>query len=229
VVDVPQELAFLQQLAAVAKRLLSTQSRDYMVPLWRRLAVAMAGRPFDGQAPELHSSYALARAESWPEVSSAIRAEPHWWLQPTLCLRLAECGYRRRDRDEAFEAWCQLCWLHEAQAEQTLEAGEWQDREILEVWNRFLDVEDDLELDQPLATVLFPGWLLLSEPGLAQRLPVSLPVIDNHGAKVYQITHRLALVRLQGDQAMEIGLRAELQQLQPELVSYWKSRAAFGT
>ncbi|NIB43907.1 hypothetical protein HBA55_30170 [Pseudomaricurvus alkylphenolicus] len=222
--DTQAELSSVQELSGHAKRLLSAQYREYLIPLWRYLAKALEGVAFDPEQPQHHSSYVLARAEDWPGVSHAVNQSPLWQQQPVLCLRLAESGLRRQQRIEAITAWCYLCWLHPQVAEESLNEGGQGDRNVSDLWHRFLDLEDTLELDEPLEIGVFPAWLLLAEPGLAQSLPEKLPLREDRAAQLFGVCHRLVKARLAADGDREMGLRGELQQLEPALVDFLKSR-----
>ncbi len=224
VTDAARELALLQQLVPDAKRLLSAQCRDFLVPQWRRLAKALEGITFDAGQPELHNSYVLGQAQDWVGVSESILSESRWWTQSALCLRLAECGYLRQDRGEVLMAWCYLCWEHSEVAEKTLEGRRWADLNIVNLWHRYLDLEDELVLDDPLAPDLFPAWLILAEPGLVHTLPVDLPRENSEAGQVYATAHRLTSARLEGDSDAEMAQRQALQQYQPVLVGYLKTR-----
>lgn len=217
VADSAQELQSLQQLAPHAKRLLSAQCRDYLVPLWRRLAAALESQPFDPIQPDLHNSYVLAQAQDWAGVSQSIVQEAEWWQSTVLCQRLAECGYRRQERAESLTAWAYLCWQFPEQAAQLLDDGQWPDVNIVQLWHTFLETEDELELEAPFETQEFPAWWLINEPGLCRSLPQDLPWGNAPAEQLYGLVHQLLTARLEGNNEQELELRKAVQAAQPAL------------
>src|SRR5882724_2960622 len=79
-------LEFLTAIAPTARHLLGSGSRDYLSPLWRHLADALADHPFSPGAPNLHRSFALSQAQDWVGVSESILGESQWGSHPQLCL-----------------------------------------------------------------------------------------------------------------------------------------------
>jgi len=227
-IDPRAELLKLQQLSPHARQLLGTQCRDFLVPLWRRLANALEGLAFSSVTPNLHNSYALAQAQDWTGVSQSILNETGWWLDETLCLRLAECGHLRQSRHEVLLAWCHLCWQFSPKATQLLDSGLWADPNINNLWHQYCTLEEELDLEEAMPTEDFPAWLLLCEPGLAHSLNWDLPKIDTAATQLYQLTHQLVVVRQAGEFGDELELRKALQVRQPALLRYFKSKLIGG-
>jgi hypothetical protein len=220
VVDLAGELAGLQALAPVARQLLGGCSRDYLVPLWRRLLVPLDGRGFDVQEPLLHASYVLAQVQDWPGVSIAVRAQSAWWEHAELCRRLVESGCRRGDRVESLTAWCYLCWLHPESGLASLTEGDPPDQGIHVLWQYFLEFEDSLPLEEQVGIEDFPAWLLLHTPGLARALPTALEGDVRESQQAFHLAQRLSLANGVGD----IELRRSLLDLHPALFRYFKSQ-----
>ncbi|MET0498160.1 MAG: hypothetical protein ABW106_07825, partial [Steroidobacteraceae bacterium] len=103
--DPQRELEFLLDITPTAKRLLGSQSRDLLAPLWRQQAEALRGRAFAPEAPTLHCSFALRQAQDWAGVSAAVLGEAEWWLHEELCLSLAQSGFYSQQRIQALTAW----------------------------------------------------------------------------------------------------------------------------
>lgn len=220
-VEDPQaELLGLQALIPHAKRLLSSQSRDFLVPQWRRIDQALKNESFNPELAELHCSYVLAQAQDWLGVSTAILREPNYWQSEVLCLRLAECGYKRDDRAEALSAWCYLCWQFPETVDKILDGGQWGDMNVRRLWYAFWEVEEELDLEHGWATEEFPAWMLLAQPGLSGSLSGDLARNTSKGEQVYVAAHQLALVRLQGQD--ELLARKKMQELHLGLFEYWK-------
>ncbi|MEP7245706.1 MAG: hypothetical protein ABI885_18805, partial [Gammaproteobacteria bacterium] len=271
VVSDPQtELDFLLSITPTAKRLLGSQSRDLLAPLWRQVADALgpqssahssaqtsaqssghtppraAALPFSSAALNLHRSFALSQAQDWAGVRDAVLAEPDWWQHSALCLRLAQSAYHQRRRIEALTAWCHMCWRHPKQAAEALVKHRQPDAELTSLWQRFLDSEEELSQpgaprlrgataagaklgtagtfpstpEPPLAPSDFPAWLLLSEPALAELLPVDLPPDNTPSEQHYRCVHLCIQARRSNRQKEEIAQRKQLQAGHPVLFRY---------
>ncbi|MDB6158317.1 MAG: hypothetical protein JWO04_2023 [Gammaproteobacteria bacterium] len=224
-VDNPAErLAFLDAIAPTARHLLGPGSRDYLSPLWRHLADALAGRPFSPEEPNLHRSFALSQAHDWNGVSESIVGDAAWWLHPALCLRLADSAFRRRRRVEALAAWCYLCWVAPDQVAAAVERLRQADLSVL--WQAFLDCEEDAAPSgAPGPTLIasdFPAWLLLREPGLARQLSVDLARGSSPAEERYRCVHRWIHAHRAHRQEEEMALRRSLQQSHPVLFAVLK-------
>jgi len=96
----------LQELLAIeplARELLGHRDRDFLAPLWPALAESLAGRAFEPGAPQLHASFAWARAGRWDAVREA--AEHDWRSEPSLLLAYAAACWHRRDLGAARTDW----------------------------------------------------------------------------------------------------------------------------
>jgi len=225
--DPQQELEFLLETAPTAKRLLGSQWRELVTPLWRHLADALDGQPFSPEHPQSHRSFALSQAQDWASVSACVLKEPEWWLQPSLCLHLAHSSAFLHRRNEALAAWFQLCWHAPAQAADELSKAQKPDAGTGAAWQEFLVTEDDLSDDDADAATLgptdFPAWMLLHEPGLARHLNEDTARTDTPGEQNYRCVHRWIEARRAQRKDEELALRKALQASQPTLFRYLKS------
>jgi hypothetical protein len=155
--SVDDPAAELERLLTVieptAGKALGAQDRDFLVPHWRRLAGALAGHRFDPRRPQLHGSFAAARAEDWQVVRRTVEAESAWRSAPVLVQRHAAACERLGERQAALADWCLLCWDFPASAPDWLPES----RLVGIPWTDFQD------LDPPLDTADFPAWLLLQD------------------------------------------------------------------
>jgi len=225
--DPRRELDFLVEITPTAKRLLASQSRDLLTPLWRQLADALAGQAFTAERPELHRSFALSQAQDWAGVTECVISEAGWWLHAPLCLRLAQSGFYRRRRSEALTAWCHLCWLSPGEATLVLDSRRQPDPELTALWQMFLDSEEECSAsadgaDAAFTAADFPAWLLLHEPALAELLTVDLPTGTTPGEEHYRCVHRWVHARRAGRHEEEIAQRKQLQASRPALFHYLK-------
>jgi hypothetical protein len=240
-IDEPrQELGFLLEVTPTARRLLGAQSRDLLAPLWVQLADAVRGAAFDPHEPALHRSFALCQAQDWPGVGDSVLREPGWQQHASLCLRLVESSFNRRQRIPALAAWCQVCWRAPADAAQAV--GKLRQPELTTLWQRFLDDEPDspgadrsspasgpgavsglTSTDSAMPTTGellkesdFPAWLLLNEPGLALPLAEDLAT-GTTAEESYRCVHRWIHARRARKQGDELALRKNLQAIHPAL------------
>jgi hypothetical protein len=223
--DVGERVVLLLEIGPSARRLLGTDSRDFLSPLWRQLADALGATSFAADAPQLHRSFALSHAQDWVGVGESVLRESEWWLHPQLCVRLADSSFRRRRRVEGLAAWCHLCWRAPEQVAEWLEKLRQPD--LSSLWRRFQDSEEEaLESASASGPVLtasdFPAWLLLHEPGLARQLSVDLPTGDTPSEQHYKCIHRWIHAHRAHREQEEMALRKSLQSSHPTLFAMLK-------
>jgi hypothetical protein len=225
--DVQRELEFLLDTTPTAKRLLGSQWRELLTPLWRQLADALEGKSFSAQQPHLHRSFALSQAQDWASVSACVLKEPEWWRHPSLCLHLAHSGAFQHRRIEALTGWFQLCWHAPSHAAEALSKPHKPDAGIGAAWQEFLATEDDLADEDAAEAALspgdFPAWMLLHEPGLARQLNIELAHTQTPGEEHYCCVHRWIEARRLQRKDEELTLRKALQNGHPVLFRYLKS------
>lgn len=225
--DPRQELQFLLETAPTAKRLLGSQWRELLTPLWRQLADALDGQPFSADEPQLHRSFALSQAQDWAGVSACVLKEPNWWQQSALCLQLAQSGAFQHRRVESLTGWFALCWHAPAVAAEALSKPQQPDAGVGKAWQEFLATEDDLaddDADDPaLEPGDFPAWMLLHEPGLARQMGLDLAQTQTAGEEHYRCVHRWLEARRAQRKEDELAQRKALQASHPLLFRYLKS------
>jgi hypothetical protein len=225
--DPHQELDFLLETAPTAKRLLGSQWRELLMPLWRQLADALEGQPFSADDPQLHRSFALSQAQDWAGVSVSVLGEPDWWRQAPLCLLLAQSGAYQHRRVESLTGWFALCWHAPAAAADALRKPQQPDAGVGKAWQEFLASEDDLADDDSEDSALtpsdFPAWMLLHEPGLARQISIELAQTQTAGEEHFRCVHRWLEARRAQKKDDELAQRKALQAGHPLLFRYLKS------
>jgi hypothetical protein len=225
--DARGELEFLQETSPTAKRLLGSQWRELLTPLWRQLADALKDQPFAADDPQLHRSHALIQAQDWAGVSACVLQHPEWWRQPALCLAVAQSGAFQHRRVESLTGWFALCWHAPTIAAEALSKPQQPDAGVGKAWQEFLATEDDLTDDDAgdiaLAPTDFPAWMLLHEPGLARQLSIDLAQTDTAGEQHYRCVHRWLDARRAQKKDDELAQRKALQAGHPLLFRYLKS------
>lgn len=225
--DVRQEHAFLLETAPIAKRLLGSQWRELLTPLWRQFADAVDGQPFSADEPQLHRSFALSQAQDWAGVSACVLKESDWCRQPALCLQLAQSSAFQHRRVESLTAWFALCWHAPAVASDALSKPQQPDAGVGKSWQEFLAAEDGLADDDAGDAALspsdFPAWMLLREPGLARQMSVELAQTQTAGEEHYRCVHRWLEARRSQKKDDELAQRKALQAGHPLLFRYLKS------
>ncbi|MBM0103222.1 hypothetical protein JM946_00615 [Steroidobacter sp. S1-65] len=224
--DPREALKFLLDTAPTAKRLLGSQYRELLTPLWRQLADALADQPFSADEPQLHRSFALSQAQDWAGVSACVLEDRQWWRQPALCLLLAQSGAFQHRRVESLTGWFALCWHAPATAAEALSKPQQPDAGVGKAWQEFLAAEDDLaddSDDRGLAPQDFPAWMLLHEPGLARQMSIDLARTETPGEEHYRCVHRWLEARRTQKKEDELAQRKILQAGHPLLFRYLKS------
>lgn len=190
--DAARDLArLLTEIEPAAARVLGVCARDFLVPHWRRVAAALAGNAFDPQRPELHASFAAARAEDWATVNSAVETEVDWKSHLALILRHAQAAERLGESETALADWCRLCWDFPHDAACELVAS----RLLAHEWSAFQDLHVALDTED------FPAWL-----AIRGRLRCAIPA-DAGNARVREI---MAILRRLADRSEPTPDRATL-------------------
>ncbi len=202
----------LSRIEPAAREALGPQARDFLVPHWRRLAGALAGRPFDAERPEIHGSFAAARAEDSDAARQAVEAESAWRSEPVLIQRHAVACERLGERQAALADWCLLCWDFPASAPDALpESGL-----LGAAWADFQDLEPPLEAPD------FPAWLVLQ--GTASFAP---PQAANAAAReTFERIQWLAAQPAAAPDERVLAARRELRARHPRLFDLYMAAVA---
>ncbi len=211
VIDAAADMQLLQQtLTPLAESLLGKESRNLLIPLWRRLSLALHDQPYQTAQPEMHASYTASRAMDWDTARQAVEQAPDWRADPVLLQRHARACDQLHLRCDALLSWFNLCWRFPQQSD-VLESSI--DAELRQQWINFLELEPEL----PMQT--FPAWLLLDKPGLTRILVA--PHNDTTACSAsYQTMHRLQS-NIPGQTDKHITLRARLKQQDPVLFQHY--------
>ncbi len=211
--DVAADLRRLQEtLVPLAESLLGKESRNLLVPLWRRLSAALHDQPYHAAQPEQHTSYTASQAMDWDNARQAVEQVPHWQTDPVLLQRHARACDQLHRRCDALLSWFNLFWRFPEQGDAIKSS---RDTELRQQWAAFQELEPELP------THTFPAWLLLTKPGLSKVL-----VSPRHDTASCPASYR-TLYRLQGNLSAQtddnIALRAQLKQQDPVLFQHYLS------
>lgn len=222
--DIATELQSLQEsIVPLAESLMGNNSRNLLIPLWRRLSIALQDQPYQATEPDLHLSYTASQAMDWDTVRQAVEQEPYWQADLELLLRHARACDHLHQQAAALLSWFKLCWQFPQQCDALESSG---NHELRQQWIAFL------ELDPELPAQSFPAWLLLSKPGLTKLLPEPGSMSDKDDITcpasyhtMYQIQHNR--IQSQAESGKEnnadnnIALRAQLKQQDPMLFQHY--------
>ncbi|MCF6338706.1 MAG: hypothetical protein L3J84_12295 [Gammaproteobacteria bacterium] len=217
--DVATDMQMLQQtLIPLAKSLLGKNSRNLLIPLWRRLSAALQNQPYQSAKPTLHLSYTASQSMDWETVCRAVENESYWHTDAALLLRHARACEYLHQKPEALLSWFKLCWQFPEQCDIYASSN---DHELRQQWIHFL------ELDPEIPAQTFPAWLLLAKPGLIQQLPEPEPMSKVACPASYITLYQLQQERMQShaesgsDNTM--AMRTQLKQQDPELFQHFLS------
>lgn len=211
--DIATEMQRLQKtLMPLAQDLLGKESRNLLIPLWRRLSLALQDQPYQSTQPEMHISYTAIQAMDWDITRQAVAQLPHWQADPVLLKRHARACEQLHRRGDALMSWFNLCWQFPQQCV-AIESSI--DTELQQQWINF----QELELELPTQT--FPAWLLLNKPGFVQIVVVPS---GDHVVTAYPKSYH-TMYQLQssiGQQANNnMALRAQLKQEDAALFQHY--------
>jgi len=215
--DAATDMQMLQQtLLPLAESLLGKNSRNLLIPLWRRLSSALQNQTYQAATPMLHLSYTASQSMDWEAVRHAVEGESHWRSDPVLLLRHAQASEHLHQKPTALLSWFKLCWQFPEQCD-ALESSN--DHELRQQWIAFL------ELDPELPGQSFPAWLLITKPSLVRQLPEpgSIPEIKCPVSYdiLYQLQHERMQSQAEHGSDNAITLRAQLKQQDSELFQHF--------
>ncbi len=196
-----------QEVCGLAEELLRGSARDYIALAWRRLAKNLEAQPFDPNQPKLHCNYTLRKIPDWQEAACCLRAEIQCYEQPELIVSLIECTTALKQKENTLLLWCFLSEKFPEPAEDAIEAS--RDQVITELWQQFLESNDDWSIK------MFPAFVLLREPGLIHHLN-KIPALS-HPASLAMTT----LLQARHRDFCELDARKRLQTISPELLNLY--------
>ena len=208
-----QEIQSLKtNITPAAKMLLRKNSRQLLIPLWRRLSQALAQQHFLTNEPELHRSYTAMFAQDWDQVRSCIETETNWQQSPTLLTRHAQACDRLRLPGEALLSWFELCWRFPQESDVIEDKAS---DEVKKQWIRFQELEPELPAYE------FPAWSIITKPGWLKIIPTP-PQEKPNNAKSYNVVQRLLVEKTEATSSKDnINLRAQLKQESPGLFQFY--------
>jgi hypothetical protein len=71
------------------------------------------------------------------------------------------------------------------------------------LWLDYLNMEDTLDLSEPLECGLFPAWILVREPGLIHTLPRDMLQGETEHQITFRLVHNLVMARMNDDEEIE--------------------------
>lgn len=208
--DAAADMQILQEtLTPLAQSLLGKESRNLLIPQWRRLSSALQDQPYQPAQPEMHISYTASQAMDWDISRQAVEQLTNWQTDPVLLKRHARACDQLHLRGDALISWFNLCWQFPHQSD-AIECST--DTELRQQWISFLELEPELSVQT------FPAWLLLSKPGLIRI------VVAPHNDETICPSSYLTMRQLQHNIQQtdnNIALRAQLKQQDPALFLHY--------
>ena len=205
-----KKIAFLlQTLTPLTLELLGRFSHDFLTPLWQKISLDITDKHFDSTKPEFHLSFTASKCFQWQQVLTSIEQEKNWQEHPLLIFRYAESYFKLNKELEGITNWFHLFLLFPIDAENLIKNSG--NHLLLADWLHFTELEPELE------TSLFPAWMIISKPALANNKAIST-VIQNDA--VLLITHLIDNKKAGLNKKM-IHLRAELKKSHPPLFTHY--------
>ena len=199
----------LQAATPLAFEILGRFAHDFLTPIWHKLSVEISDLHFDAKAPEYHLSFTAFRGFQWQQVLSSIERENDWIKQPILIFRYAEACFKLSKEREGIANWFRLFILFPEIAEQLIENT--CNRLMFSDWQHFS------ELDPELDPCLFPAWIVMNKPALAENIVIA----GSPSNESLQLIENLVCTTESEINETAIHLRARLQQTSPALFVHY--------
>jgi hypothetical protein len=184
------------------------EAREWLRPVWRRLADAACGLRFDPRAAEAHPAYMLLRAEEWEKAESLVLEIPSWRRIPAPLAWAAEARHGRSGLDAAWTLLAELAWI---------------DPDRFGTLARRLDsallvrllagFEAGFESEGECDFAWFPAWVLIEEPGLASLLRETESGQGEAPERAARLVMSLLSLERQGRHAELVRERKRLREL----------------
>ena len=208
-----------QEIIPLARQLLQQKSRDYLAPAWQRIAQSLEGYPYNVAYPQSHSSYAWEQMQNWQQVKQCILSDDSYRHHGELLFRLSLAHFYLRKREQSLITLIQLIDLKASHADSELDdslenfLNRHPDTSFMSTWQRFMDLEEE----QPFS--LFPGWLLLNEPGLSHHIEAgNVQTLKNPSLHAAQ---QLLIAKNQNNNDAELEARKHLNAISPLLLTVY--------
>lgn len=210
-----------ERLEPATRRVLGAAADAWLAPVWRELARAIAGLPFDPRAETLHAAPLLMRGGDWQAAAASIEAIASWRRQPAPLSWMIEA---RLHIDGVAAVWpliAELAWMAPRRAELLLlrlpaaQAARWARR--FETEFEGSDAQDGF--------AWFPAWLLIEDGGFAEQFKLA----EKGGATPPELCARLVMTLLalerQGRHAELVEHRRRLRDMHGALFArYMQNR-----
>lgn len=221
----PQPLLRTHELAAAAideldgsitpmavKALPRLAVHDWLVPLWRALAQAMADLPYRAAEKPVHAAVAWLRAGDWRETEAAVSTIPSWRRIPAPLAWMAQARFAQGNLAPAWPLLAELAWLAPQRFDELARSL---DSPVL---TRLLRAFDGvMEVDSPGDLAWFPAFVLLAEPVHAEALRESRMSRGSAPERTMRLVLQLLDLERQGRHAEIVASRKKLRDLHSAL------------
>ena len=219
VANIDDELEWLeQQVVPRAKEILKREARDFLIPQWWRLSLALQDFAFNQDTPKLHCSYMNAHAYDWNGVRDSVEWEKNWYKQPVLLMRHARACYMLNDEIAFNISIFRVFWNFSYEVDAIFETDTY--RQLKQEW---LNFQDD---QKGFADSAFPAWYLMRHSGLINRLPREVEKEVEEGYMEYQLVYALLKSDQDKNEEENMQLRKQLQKANPDLLKCYFQTAA---
>jgi len=158
-----------ERFEPAARRVLGAAADAWLAPLWRELARAIAGLPFDPRSETLHAARVWMRSGDWQAAVASIEAIPSWRRQPAPLSWMIEARFHVDGIAAVWPLIAELAWMAPWRVElllPQLPAAQ------LARWVRRFETQFDGS-DAQDGFAWFPAWLLLEDGRFAEQLKLA--------------------------------------------------------
>ncbi|MCC6474896.1 MAG: hypothetical protein IT514_14265 [Burkholderiales bacterium] len=207
------------QLVPAARRVLGAEAaRDWLVPLWRSLANAAAGLPFDEHQPLGHAAALLLRSGDWALAEARVAGIPSWRRRPAPLAWMAEIRLAQGGLEAAFALLAELAWIDAARfgaLARRLESRSL--TRLMDGFERGFEPRDDAQ------DAWFPAWALVDDPSLAAPLREAQVCGDSAPERTARLVMEMLALERQGRHAQLVVLRQRLRDADSRLFARYMS------
>lgn len=160
-----EKIKSLQTITPLAFEVFGRFTPDFLTPFWHKLSIEIADQCFDAESPDYHLSFTAFKGFQWQQVLSSIEREKDWTQQEILIFRYAEACYKLNKEHDGIANWFRLFITFPETAELLIKNS--CNRVMFSDWKNFCELDPELEL------FLFPAWVVMKNPALANNTVIS--------------------------------------------------------
>lgn len=199
---------------AARKVFSASDAQTWLTPFWQALLNAAQGRPFDPDAPDIHSAALLLHLSDWDAAQESVAAIPNWRRQPITLAWMAEAQCHLEGLPVVWPYLFELAWI-DAPRFYKLACGLPDSRlqRLLQAFEREIEGGNGTPEQRLSAFAWFPAWALIVARDILPLIRGAQGPRTSQPERTCQLLMHLLVLEQQGREEEVIILRKRLRDL----------------